>query len=88
MYVYIDGIGALTLSVKRKHYLANMPHVVTRSSPVYSVVLPAHEIGTCGYIFVFIFIYKYIYIYISIHVYIYIYIHICIYIYIYIYIYI
>lgn len=41
----IDEIGALTLSVKRKHYLANMAHVVTRSSPVYSVVLPAHEIG-------------------------------------------
>ena len=41
----IDEIGALTLAIKRKQYLASLPHVVTRSSPEYSVLLPPQEIG-------------------------------------------
>lgn len=42
---HVDEVGAMTLAVKRKHHLATLPHVVTRSAPEYSVSFPPREIG-------------------------------------------
>ena len=41
----VDEVGALTLAIKRRHHLASLAHVVTRSAPEYSVNFPPQEIG-------------------------------------------